>query len=232
MQQFVIMGSLGGGGSTYAGSGGFVDPSGVYPVSGYGPDMNQLSRGAAAASSALANLSGNVSPATTTDAFAAANPSQTLTQSQLDAAPWMKIALSQLGYSQQANPTIIQSYLRGVGLSNSSSATTPWCSAFCNYCMTQAGVNGSRSAAARSWLNWGKSIDFSIPSNISYGSVFVVSRLSSNPYSAHVGFFVKDNGNGWFQALNGNAGGGTGIVKYSNFQYSQLLGMRMPLASS
>lgn len=96
----------------------------------------------------------------------------------------------------------------------------PWCSAFANWVVSKAGDRGTNSAAARSWLDWGKSIP--VPKQ---GSIVVVDRKDpSNPNAAHVTFFVKDNGDGaTFTGLGGNQGD---AVKYSTYRYDKVLGYR------
>lgn len=59
----------------------------------------------------------------------------------------------------------------------------PWCSSFVNWCCTKAGVKGTNSAAANSWLNWGVPVE--IPQ---VGDIVILSRGSSKS-QAHVAFF-------------------------------------------
>jgi uncharacterized protein (TIGR02594 family) len=98
----------------------------------------------------------------------------------------------------------------------------PWCSAFANWVVVGAGDRGTNSAAARSWLDWGRPI----PDPVA-GCIVVVDRKDpNNPNAAHVTFYVKDNGDGaTFTALGGNQGD---AVKYSNYRYDKVLGYREP----
>ena len=64
----------------------------------------------------------------------------------------------------------------------------PWCSSAANYCVAQAGFEPTRSAAARSWLNFGEKIE-----NPFY-SCIVVFRRGSSPTAGHVAFYITTIG--------------------------------------
>jgi uncharacterized protein (TIGR02594 family) len=94
---------------------------------------------------------------------------------------------------------------------------TPWCSAFVNWVIKQAGGKGTNSAAARSWLKWGQAVKDPYP-----GCIVVLKRGA--PPAGHVGFFVyRRSPAGWVQVLGGNQ---TDRVKVSFFQESDVLGYR------
>lgn len=65
---------------------------------------------------------------------------------------------------------------------------TPWCSAAVNWVVRQCGEPGTDSAAARSWLTYGKEIKEPVPGCI------VVLKRGNNPMQAHVAFFVRKTG--------------------------------------
>lgn len=71
--------------------------------------------------------------------------------------------------------------------------STPWCSAFVNWCLAQAGIEGTDSGWARSWKEWGEPID---PPPL--GAIAVWARGRTSPDEAvvtgHVAFFVEDRG--------------------------------------
>lgn len=97
---------------------------------------------------------------------------------------------------------------------------TPWCSAFANFVVDTAGDKGTHSAAARSWLSWGKPIVNPAP-----GCIVVLDRHdAANPNAAHVTFFVAELPGGFIKCLGGNQGD---QVKYSNFPASKVLGYRV-----
>lgn len=64
---------------------------------------------------------------------------------------------------------------------------TPWCSAFMCHCIEHAGINSTRSAAARSWADWG--IELSEPKK---WCIVVLSR-GPNPAHGHVGFYMGED---------------------------------------
>lgn len=105
--------------------------------------------------------------------------------------PWMPIALAERGTVEVTgggdNPRILE-YLRTTTLPANMAAEdeTAWCSAFVNWCVEQAGIRGTRSAAARSWLEWGKAIE--VPRR---GCIAVFSRPTASPTSAHVAFYIS-----------------------------------------
>lgn len=74
---------------------------------------------------------------------------------------WVDIARNELGVSEVAGkvarPRILE-YFAAAGHAEVKSDETAWCSAFVNFCMEQAGIKGTMSLAARSWLRWGKEV--------------------------------------------------------------------------
>lgn len=75
-----------------------------------------------------------------------------------NAPPWLALAANELGVTEtpgvQDSPRILE-YLKATNIGSHVHDETPWCSAFINWCMSHAGIAGTRSAAARSWLDWG-----------------------------------------------------------------------------
>lgn len=96
--------------------------------------------------------------------------------------------------------------------------SVPWCSSFVNWCCDQAGVEGTNSAAAKSWLNWGEPVD---KPNI--GDLAILQRGSSKS-QGHVGFFEDiDNHKKVLKIFAGNQGD---EVCSAWFPLSQVLGYR------
>ncbi len=93
-----------------------------------------------------------------------------------------------------------------------------WCSSFANWVTLQAGIKGSGSAAARSWLRWGEACDVPIP-----GCLPVYSRPPL-PGSGHVHFFAELLGD-LVRGVGGNQGN---QVKPAGYPKRRLLGYRMP----
>lgn len=136
---------------------------------------------------------------------------------------WFEIAKSQIGTKEipgdEHNPQIIK-YLKSTTLHEdyASQDETPWCSAFVNWCIEEAGYAGTDSAWARHWLNWGYECE---PIK---GCIVVLSRGSGG----HVGFLAESlkikmyPGN--IQVLGGNQ---NNAVNISNYPGTRLLGFRM-----
>ena len=97
----------------------------------------------------------------------------------------------------------------------------PWCSSFVNFVMYKSGYLGTRSAMARSWLEWGDYLP--VPR---YGCIVILSRGTS-PLSGHVGFYCKA-APFLIDVLGGNQ---DDQVKNSWYKSSNVLGYRWPLLS-
>lgn len=104
---------------------------------------------------------------------------------------------------------------------------TAWCSSFVNWTMGQAGVQGTNSAAARSWLNWGNRVPIDAAS-VRPGDVIVFPR-GNNPAQGHVAIVSEVLGNGMVRVVGGNQGvRGENYdgVTYSDRQLSSAIGVR------
>jgi uncharacterized protein (TIGR02594 family) len=94
---------------------------------------------------------------------------------------------------------------------------TSWCSSFVNWCIQNSGLVGTQSAAARSWLKWGKSI-----ASPQKGCIVVLKRGNSS-WQGHVGFYAGPAENGYIKILGGNQGN---QVKISSYKKDKVLGYR------
>ena len=103
--------------------------------------------------------------------------------------PWMDIAKTQIGVTKAIghnDGVQIEKYLKSVGLGKGH----PWCAAFVNWCLNQAGNEGA-GARRNNYLNWG------IPLNEpKYGAVAIFN-------TGHVGFYAEKNGEN-YKILHGN----------------------------
>jgi uncharacterized protein (TIGR02594 family) len=136
------------------------------------------------------------------------------------AAPWMVVAIGETGVAEIAgaehNPRIVEYHA-----TTTLRATTdevPWCSSFANWCMAQVGVPGTRSAAARSWLAWGRRLEEPTPGCVA------VFRRGPRPTSGHVAFFVRREG-ARILVLGGNQ---SNRVRESWYPAADLLDYRAP----
>ncbi len=136
--------------------------------------------------------------------------------------PWMPLALGELGTSEltapgQSNPRVIE-YLRStdLGVELAGDDSTPWCSGFANWCVQKCGYAGTNSAAARSWLDWGRTLQ-----RPRRGVVVVLKRGQTG---GHVGFFIRrDAERLWL--LGGNQSNQVSIAGYDP---TRLLDYRVP----
>ena len=136
--------------------------------------------------------------------------------------PWMAIAREKLGIHEIAGPEadgFIVECLKSttVGYPENESDEIPWCSAFVNRILQLAGYEGTNSAWARNWLEWGVEADWG---NLIVGSIVVLQRGEN---SGHVGFFVDSNEDS-IKLLGGNQ---HDSVSYAWFPQSRILGIRV-----
>lgn len=140
--------------------------------------------------------------------------------------PWFAIALRESGVREIAGPGMnprIQAYYTATDLGRVTDDAIPWCSAFANWCMREAGVRGTGKANARSWLSWG--IPMIEPK---IGCVCVFSR-PPNPASGHVAFYAGEVARKGLPSdilvLGGNQGDQVRAAPYAR---ARLLGYRWP----
>ncbi|MBV8619498.1 MAG: TIGR02594 family protein [Curvibacter sp.] len=102
--------------------------------------------------------------------------------------PWIAIARAELGVRPFAPGAVNQrivNYHAGTNVDGYDDKIN-WCSTFVHWCLGQAGVQGTRSALARSWLEWGESLSAPRP-----GCIAVLWRESRDNWKGHVGFLVR-----------------------------------------
>jgi|GEM_PF-1983520 len=167
-------------------------------------------------------------PAATAPANAAASPA-----APGNAPRWLEIARGELGTTEirgaRDNPRVVE-YHQATSLKAKDDETS-WCSSFVNWSMQQAGVQGSGSAAARSWLNWGQAVPRDA-AHVRPGDVIVFPR-GNNPAQGHVAIVDAVLANGQVRVLGGNQRGqlqadGTrpDAVTYSTRALSDAIGVR------
>jgi uncharacterized protein (TIGR02594 family) len=149
--------------------------------------------------------------------------------------PWLEIARGEIGVAespgtQQNNPRIVR-YLRtttNISRAAQEEDETPWCSAFVNWCLGQAGIAGTNHALAKSWLTWGYWLPVPVP-----GAITVIRNSSGTTDPAtgsstgfHVGFYLRGEDH-WIRLLGGNQGN---RVKESSFHLGSYMvqGCRWP----
>ena len=135
--------------------------------------------------------------------------------------PWMSIAKAELGVrtwpAGSSNPRIT-AYHDGTNIAGYDDKAS-WCSSFVNWVLQQAGISGTGSALARSWLVWGEPLQMPVP-----GCVAVLSREDPNGWKGHVGFFLRaDAANVYL--LGGNQ---LGEVREHFYPLASVLAYRWP----
>jgi len=121
---------------------------------------------------------------------------------------WLKYAFEELGvkeiHGSKHNPRILEYHSVSGGFSTDE---VPWCASFVNFIMLKAGYKSPKwPAAAKSWLNFGKSSGGPV-----YGAIAVKSRKGGG----HVCFVVGQTPDGkYLFCLGGNQGDEVNIRKY------------------
>lgn len=100
----------------------------------------------------------------------------------------MSIAQAELGVrtwpAGSTNPRIT-GYHDGTNIAGYDDKAS-WCSSCVNWVLRRAGISGTGSALARSWLVWGEPLHNPVP-----GCIAVLSREDPNGWKGHVGFFLR-----------------------------------------
>jgi uncharacterized protein (TIGR02594 family) len=114
-----------------------------------------------------------------------------MTVEMLRDAPWLRIAGGELGVRAHppgsSNPRITEYHAVTAIAGYDDKAN--WCSSFVGWSLQQAGIAGTGSALARSWLEWGDTLDAPRP-----GCIAVLWRDDPASWKGHVGFFVREDG--------------------------------------
>lgn len=135
-----------------------------------------------------------------------------------DTKDWMAIARAEDGIAENTLPGEDNKRIIEYHSATSLKATideTAWCSSFVNWVMLQAGYKGTNSAAAKSWLTWGKELTTG-----QEGAITVVKKKGATSDVAtgstsgfHVAFFLSQTTT-HIKLLGGNQ---SDKVKTSNF---------------
>jgi len=129
---------------------------------------------------------------------------------------WMAIAEGERGVKEiagaSAHPSIV-AYHATTSL-KATSDEVPWCSSFANWVMAKAKYPYTKSAAARSWRDWG------VECSLHQGAVVVFRRKGGH----HVGFCVGHTST-MIRVLGGNQ---SNEVNIRNYRKTDLLSVRVP----
>jgi uncharacterized protein (TIGR02594 family) len=136
---------------------------------------------------------------------------------------WITAARAQLGqaeiHGRKHNPRILKWWI--AIRAPFTDDETPWCAGFVGGQLESVGIKSSRSAAARSYLKWGKKLTAA-----AVGCIVVFSR---GPVNGHVGFVVGQDSRGNLMVLGGNQGDAVNIKAFST---GNVLGYRWPAGES
>lgn len=143
----------------------------------------------------------------------------------------LDIAIKELGVHETPGPAAtarIVEYDKSTTL-RATSDEVPWCSSFVNWVVKQAGMDGTNSAAAISWSEWGREVgaeaskDYGPEANQEPGDI-VVFEWSGGGH--HVAFYVGEgerDGEYMVQVLGGNQ---HDSVSYAWYPWDDIINIR------
>lgn len=139
--------------------------------------------------------------------------------------PWLVHAVKDVGVRElpgvAVHPRIAKMYkhTRYGGAPNDDE--TPWCSAAMCAWFEEVGIESTRSAKARSWLDWGQPLD--TPRT---GCVVVFERGDPKGQQGHVALYMEPSVHGRVWVLGANQGNS---VRFSDrYELTKVLGYRWP----
>lgn len=135
---------------------------------------------------------------------------------------WLRVAFSYLGleeYKGSKHNEEILEFWRRIGAPFKDDET-PWCAGYVGGVLEEAEIRSSRSAAARSYTNWGVELD-----GPAVGAVVVFWRGKPDGWSGHVGFVVGKDQRNNLMVIGGNQGD---AVNVKPFDTARVLAYRWP----
>jgi uncharacterized protein (TIGR02594 family) len=130
---------------------------------------------------------------------------------------WVQVALAEQGQTEivgARNNARIVEYHATTTL-RAREDETPWCASFVGWCLQQAGLTGTRSAAASSYECWGQALPQPV-----IGAIVTFTRASGG----HVGFYMGQRDGKWL-ILGGNQSNRVRIAAYDSTKHT---GIRWP----
>ncbi|WP_370538743.1 TIGR02594 family protein [Ideonella sp.] len=144
-----------------------------------------------------------------------------LTASSLPEPAWLTAARAELGVCA-APPgecnTRITAYHAGTNVEGYDDKVS-WCSSFVHWSLARAGLRGTGSALARSWLDWGVALAQPMP-----GCIAVLWREDPASWKGHVGFYLAHDDRE-VRLLGGNQ---LGAVREHTYPIDTVLAYRWP----
>lgn len=198
-------------------------------------DFGQKTRDAVAAAQARLGLAATgIADAALQDALRAKLTPGALTPPDPAAgeARWMRVAEGEIGVRERPGPgqenRRIVEYHATTSL-RAKSDEVPWCASFVNWVMKQVNIRGTGSAAAASFLQWGRPLDEPRP-----GCVAVIKRKGQTSDAAtgsatgnHVAFYLSHTAT-HIKLLGGNQGDAVKVSEYPFAKYD-VRGYRWPV---
>lgn len=134
---------------------------------------------------------------------------------------WLQAAWAELGVREgqgAADSPKVLAYYREAGQPAIKHDEVAWCAAFAGAMLARAGLTGTGSLMARSYLDWGSPLEQGVP-----GAIAVLTR-GDDPNAGHVGFLVGEAA-GQIYLLGGNQ---DDAVSVAAFDARRLIGYRWP----
>jgi uncharacterized protein (TIGR02594 family) len=151
---------------------------------------------------------------------------------QPDDPAWLQEAFSVLGLSEIAgsrHEKRILAMYRAAGHPEIKDDETAWCAAFVNWCLSQAGIDGTGSLMARSFVKYGKGLHRT--DTIPRGAIAIWPRGA--PPSGHVNIVLHDDGAYvWCIGGNQSKAGTNGAVTIGRYAKGQAVAYRWPLGAA
>jgi len=126
---------------------------------------------------------------------------------------WLNTALNYRGTQEipvrEHNPLILD-WWKKIKQGGIKDDETAWCAAFVGGVLEERGIRCSRSAAARSYQNWGVRLD-----GPAVGAIVTFWRDSPQGWKGHVGFLVGKDQMGNLMVIGGNQGNEVNIKPFA-----------------
>jgi uncharacterized protein (TIGR02594 family) len=151
---------------------------------------------------------------------------------QPDDPAWLQEAFSVLGLSEIAgarHEKRILAMYRAAGHPEIKDDETAWCAAYVNWCLSQAGIDGTGSLMARSFTKYGRGLHRT--DTIPRGAIAIWPRGA--PPSGHVNIVLHDDGAYvWCIGGNQSKAGTNGAVTIGKYAKGQAVAYRWPLGAA
>ena len=128
-----------------------------------------------------------------------------------------RLEIGTVEWGDGSNPKVV-AYFRDAGHPEVVNDETAWCAAFVGAMLYRAGIKGTGSLLARSYLKWGDAVSIK---DIRQGDIGIIPRGGST-WQGHV-FFIDKIANGKVYALGGNQ---RDAVNIQTYPVASLIGVR------